>query len=399
MEKSMEEKTMASEISIEESPFNRLPGELIVFIFDKISDAKSLYICSSVPKRFSALVLQTRVVFVKMPKGLDVCSCHHDPARAAASRVAVSLRNISDFLFELGAFQEPHWTHSSALSSVQQRKQVTSHRKQINMGDEHTVNGTGLVISSISVHIPNRQVPSLTGFGSDPSVWPRGKLNFLSRFTQVEYVTLKFSLVDVDTQQVSIEPILRWKCESVGYIVLYARQQLALDDQDDLRDICTVRYNLDLETLSRYRVDYIPLTDCYHMIRYIKNLLDVLPNLNRVSAVDFVRQGRVVIDEEGVAYLRNQMDFVRQGRGACSGGDDPGSRFRMWVVPEVKLSFSRFVLKDVSLVWFRCLEATDDMMTQDLFQDNEYTQVAMRIMEEAPTHEQVFRATGKFSFF
>ncbi|KZT75836.1 hypothetical protein F511_47139 [Dorcoceras hygrometricum] len=64
-----------------------------------------------------------------------------------------------------------------------------------------------------------------------------------------------------------------------------------------MRDICIVRYSLDLETLSRHRTDIVPMTVCFHWIWYIMNLLDVLPNLNKVSAMDFVRQGRVVIDE------------------------------------------------------------------------------------------------------
>ncbi|KAK3020264.1 hypothetical protein RJ639_047704 [Escallonia herrerae] len=47
---------------------NRLPNELILLIFDTLSDAESLFRCSLVSKRFAPLVFQTRAVSLQVPE-------------------------------------------------------------------------------------------------------------------------------------------------------------------------------------------------------------------------------------------------------------------------------------------------------------------------------------------
>ncbi|KAK2994994.1 hypothetical protein RJ640_030041 [Escallonia rubra] len=52
---------------MEEDHINRLPDALLLSIFETLSDAKCLFRCSLVSKRFAPLVFQTRTVSLQIP--------------------------------------------------------------------------------------------------------------------------------------------------------------------------------------------------------------------------------------------------------------------------------------------------------------------------------------------
>lgn len=55
----------------EEDPFSRLPNEIMVLIFSKIAEAKFLCWVSLVSTRFASLILQTKVVTMKIPTSIS----------------------------------------------------------------------------------------------------------------------------------------------------------------------------------------------------------------------------------------------------------------------------------------------------------------------------------------
>ncbi|XP_073015170.1 uncharacterized protein [Primulina eburnea] len=54
-------------------------------------------------------------------------------------------------------------------------------------------------------------------------------------------------------------------------------------------------------------IEVVHISESRLRVHYIKELLDVLPNLNRILAEDFVKHGRVTADEEAVANMRNGL--------------------------------------------------------------------------------------------
>lgn len=319
---------MAYEFCVEESPFNRLPKELIVSIFDKISDAKCLCICSSVSKNFAALVLQTRVVFVEMPGVFKVCTCHRDPAAVRPSRMLLSLlRNIPSFLFR------PLIALWSLLKSRFRR------------GDE-----TGLSNSGI--------------------------MNFLMKFSCVDSIVIHFPLGSVS--QLRFEPLVRWKYGSSGFIFVSAKNRVASTYENigdssvqTANDLAMEEIIISLLLVGQH------LLDAILRVILIRKMIDGLPNIKNVVAVDDMKQGRVVLDEEGMAGLKEKNPL------------DDRFCLKLWKAPVVKLPLSGCIMKEVSLILFRQIECCDTLVAENSFEEDVYRELAMMLVKEEACFEKI----------
>ncbi|KAL3834334.1 hypothetical protein ACJIZ3_009070 [Penstemon smallii] len=163
-----------------ENPFNRLPEDVIIYIFDKIADAKSLFICTLVSKNISSLVLQTKTVSVEIPSWIPVCSCHRDPAASAAPL----LRNFLHFL----------------------GKPVTSLWRLLKQ----------------PFTTPDADIM--------PSYIPITK--FLMRLSCVESLTLNMGF----SKQTSFEPLVKWKFDKSGFVFICAKG-VCLNSSENNNDV------------------------------------------------------------------------------------------------------------------------------------------------------------------
>lgn len=182
---------MESEISTEENPFDRLPEEVTVFIFDKISNAKCLCICGLVSKSFAALVLRTRVLFVTMPGEIEACSCHPDPSAVAVPTHVRFCRLMLYFLRHT-----PRFLHRPFLFLL-------------------------LTLFKFILSLINKT-----------DVRPSGIIDFVKKFSCLESITIHSSYRDTDAGQSRFEPMLRWKFGSSGFIFVSAKKRYAVKDED-----------------------------------------------------------------------------------------------------------------------------------------------------------------------
>ncbi|XP_073310956.1 F-box protein At4g18380-like [Primulina huaijiensis] len=328
MEESMRKKLTASEFCVEKNPFNRLPKELIVTIFDKISDAKCLCICSLVSKNFASLVLQTHVVFVEMPGVFKACTCHRDPAAVRPSRLVLSLlRNIPYFLFKpLIAL----WT----LLKYRFRR-----------GGETALSNPGI-------------------------------MNFLMKFSCADSIIINFSLGSV--YQLRFEPLLRWKYGSSGFIFISAKNRVASTDENigdssvqTANDLAMEEIILSLLLVGQHILDSIL------RVTLIRKIIAGLQNIKNVVAVDYMKQGRVVLDEEGIAGLKEKNPL------------DDRFCLKLWKAPVVKLPLSGCIMKEVSLILFRQIECCDTLVAENSFEEEEYHELAMILVKKEASFEKI----------
>lgn len=94
------------EKAAEEDLLKRLPDELIIsYIFDKISEAEPLCMCSLLSKRFSSLVFQTKTVSVKFPHP-------HQPIPTNIPRSCSPVKYVRDLVTKfLVKFTSPKTLH------------------------------------------------------------------------------------------------------------------------------------------------------------------------------------------------------------------------------------------------------------------------------------------------
>ncbi|XP_073128304.1 F-box protein At4g18380-like [Henckelia pumila] len=333
MEQSMRKKLMASAFSVEENPFNRLPKELVVSIFDKISDAKCLCICSSVSKSFAALVLQTRVVFVEIPGMFKVCTCHRDPAAARRSRpVLALLRNIPYFLFK-------------PLTALWSRLKYRF------------------------------------GWGDGTVLLNPGMMNFLKKFSSIDSMTIRFCLGgdhNGTNSRPRFEPLLRWKYGSSGFIFVSAKNLVASTDENigdsgvqTANDLTMEEIMISLLLVGRH------LLDAILRVTLIHKLISSVPNIKNVAAGDDIKQGRVVLDEEGIAGLKEKYPL------------DDKFCLKLWKAPVVKMPLSGCIMKDVSLILFRQIECSDTLVAENSFEEEEYRELAMILVKEGACFEKI----------
>ncbi|XP_073119769.1 F-box protein At4g18380-like [Henckelia pumila] len=318
---------MASE---DENPFNRLPKELIISIFDKISDAKFLCKCSLVSKNFAALVLQTRVLFVEMPCFFKGCICHPDPAAARPSRLLISfLRDIPNFLFK------PLMAMWSLLKSRFRR------------GDETALSKPDIVSS-------------------------------LKKFSCVDSITFHFPLHDASNSQPSFEPLLRWKYGSSGFIFVSAKNRVAsIDENTGDSRVQTANDVTRKEVLVSLLSMFQHLVDCAVRLAFMYTIFDNRPNIKHFVAVDNMKQGRVIFDDQEISVMK-EKSVLRDK--FC---------LKLWKAPLVKVPLAGCIMEEVSLILIRRIEGCDALEAENSFAEEEYRELSMILVKEEACFQKI----------
>lgn len=195
------------------------------------------------------------------------------------------------------------------------------------------------------------EIPYAIGQSGWLPVWPPGIINFLKKLCYVESATIQFSLPSSSHQ--ASKPLVWWKSDSFGFIFVFAESRQ--HDHDD-----TIKATSEFTCRAFYYSIQNHLRDFMLRLRYIKELL-VLPNLKHISAVDSMKQGRIIMEEQGIANMK--MGNAGQ---LC---------IKMWVARKVKLPLSGCVMKNVGLI-------CDGLRAETLLEENEYRQVAMTMMKK-----------------
>ncbi|XP_073128517.1 uncharacterized protein [Henckelia pumila] len=337
------EESMESEISAERNPFDRLPAELIVFIFDKISDAKCLCICGLVSKSFAAFVLRTRVLFVTMPGEIEACSCHPDPSVVASPPQVWLCRVMSCFLGNT-----PGFVHRPLLFMLS-----TLLKFLLRLMKKTDVRSSGDVI------------------------------DFVKKFSCLESITIHSSFrhadADAANSQSRFEPLLRWKFGSSGFIFFSAKNRYALKDEyTDL--VSTMDRNAAIEpnlTMEELLIQYMFMRnhfcDSMSRVAHIQDIAAVLPNINHAATFDDMKQGIVDFDEDDIAVVKEENPWWKA---------DDKVYMKIWKAPAVLLPLSRCVMTDVSLILLMPTEGCQALLAENSFEEAEYRELATNLVKE-----------------
>ncbi|KAL3834568.1 hypothetical protein ACJIZ3_009304 [Penstemon smallii] len=307
-----------------ENPFNRLPEDVIIYIFDKIADAKSLCICTLVSKKMCYLVLQTKTVSVEISSWIQVCSCHRDPAAAKPL-----LRNLLHFL----------------------GKPVTSLWRLLKQ--PFTTPEAGMIPDFIPI------------------------IQFLIEFSCVESLTIKMGF----SKQTSFEPLVKWKYDKSGFIFICAKG-VCLNSSENNNDVLAPPSTAQLMSLVLYH-----LMDAMLRLNILKATFRKFPELKNVLVMDSLNQGRVVMDEDGIASLRD-------GEEPFTGDHDDKFCVKLWHENVLHLPGSGRVMKEVTVAMFKEIDSDDDnddclMMFENGFEEKEYREMSELMVKKRACFEDV----------
>lgn len=229
-------------------------------------------------------------------------------------------------------------------------------------------------------HISLQITYSISNQESTVPDWLNRLLTFLSRFSKIRFAKVEF-FCDAPNPNIEQMPnsLLRWKHGPLGFIILRVKKCIPSFDDDDKGD-CTVIAANDLTEEDIKAFDaLVKNTPCDRLLwyRYIRRIVEVLPNVQEVTAVDSRMQGHMVVDAGHIDFIKGE-----------SPSEDVPVLAKHWMAHNVKVPFSQYVLNHVDLYLIRLNDVSDDSVMQNFCREGEYCQAVMRIMAEAPSGEE-----------
>lgn len=121
------------------------------------------------------------------------------------------------------------------------------------------------------------------------------------------------------------------------------------------------------------------LVDSMSRVARIQDIVAVLPNIKYVATVDDMKQGRVVLDEEDIAIVKEENPW--KAAEVC---------MKLWKAPLVLLPLSRCMMKDVSLILLSPTEGCQALLAENSFEEEEYRELVTNLVEEEASFECIF---------
>ncbi|KAL3834512.1 hypothetical protein ACJIZ3_009248 [Penstemon smallii] len=313
-----------------ENNFNRLPEEIIIYIFGKVADAKSLCICTLLSKKICSLVLQTKIVSVEISSWLSVCSCHRNPSAAKPL-----FRSLLHFI----------------------GKPVTSLYRLLKQ--PFTSDDAGIMPNYIPI------------------------FKFLLGFSCIESLTVNMGF----SKQTSFEPLVKWVDGKSGFIFICAKD-VCLNSSENDNDVLAPPTTSQLMSLITYH-----LMDAMWRVKILKPIFSKFSKLKNVLVMDSLNQGRVVLDEDDIAEMRNEEESLMAV-------DDVKYCVKLWHenVLHLPLPGTSRVMKEVTVFMFKEVDTNDDddddvndclMMFENGFDEKEYCEVGMVMVKKQAIYEDV----------
>ncbi|WRX32703.1 F-box domain - like 10 [Theobroma cacao] len=306
--------------------FDRLPDALLLFIFNKLQDAKSLSNCLLVSKRFFSLTPFTDTIFVSIP------TPHHlsKPWTAASYINTLRLLVHSLFLKPLKCFHHitaPKSATRSFDSSHHQPNAVLKNFKEI---------------KSLHLELPSHGDDLGSDCGASFLKW---KAEFGSNLetciilgaTSFERSN-KFSSSSFCFQQKDQE----------------CMEQTLTDDELKLRVIWTISCLIAASTRHYW---------------FKKILADhPIPILQRLLISDANKQGKLYMGTEELVQLRNSMNSQKETleSSTLERTPVPELSMKLWYLPVLELPESGYVMRGATLVLIRPVAWTTERRNSDL---------------------------------
>lgn len=311
----------------EEDRFGRLPDELVLVIFNKILDAKSLVRCLSVSKRFASFVPQIDSVSLRLPR-------HCLPIRKGSSSSSQSLRPVKLLKTLLNKF----------------------------------------------VAKPFRLLHHLVAAKSSRSN-PRGNLLYyspsevLKGFKEIKSLQLELPGYGGDVGFPNNETFLKWNaqfgsklksCVIIGATSFHRNTILPSNNDDQGKGheeqgrVESVLADEDLKLRIVWMVSSLIAASARHHL--MKQVASNFPALSGVVVTDGNKQGKLWMEDEELAELRSSMNSSMATESSPSESPSlersviPDLGMKLWYAPLLELPASGYVMKGATLIAIRPLE-------------------------------------------
>ncbi|XVE59945.1 hypothetical protein DITRI_Ditri05aG0087200 [Diplodiscus trichospermus] len=320
---------------------DRLPDALLLFIFNKLQDAKSLTKCLLVSKRFSSLVPSTNTIFISIPP-LQHLSKPDSQTGSYMNTLRFLVHNL--FLKPLRCFHQimdPKSATSSFDTSYYQPNAVLKNFKQI---------------KSLHLELPSPEDELGSSSGASFLKW---KAEFGSN--------LKTCII------LGATSFQRSNNFSSSSFCLQEQEQECLeetltDDELKLRVVWTISCLIAASTR-------------HHLFKKI--LADhPIPMLQRVLISDANKQGKFYMAKEKIVEMRNSMSSEHEilESSSLERTPIPELNMKLWYLPMLELPKSGYVMRGATLVLIRPEKRNMDSMVGrlDLDGDGEAFSEAVR---------------------
>ncbi|KAK2994991.1 hypothetical protein RJ640_030038 [Escallonia rubra] len=288
----------------EKCHINRLPDELILLIFDTLSDAESLFRCSLVSKRFAPLVFQTRTVSLQVPEW--------DPNFVSKNSLSQKLINF---------FKNP-------VQSIHQFLQKPSDSPPPSLSRSY------LLVTRLA--------------------------HFLKQLTCIDSLNLQLSPSGLNPSS-STGSFVRWKADFDSYnlssfLLLFAKTLVTTEHEAE--EQVAVKPELTNQEIMKY----INLMGYHQKDAQARHSLlwpVVLSNpchIRSATITDRNQQGKILLSEEQIVRLKSDGVHLRE---------KTTMSFKFWYTPVLRLPSSGFMLKEAKLLALRYCDKEEGIHEDD----------------------------------
>lgn len=319
----------------EEDYFDRLPDALLLLIFNKLIDARSLLRCLAVNRRFASLIPHSDAVFLAIPRPL---LDHKGKSALRRHSPQSSLR----YFFRKFVFTPIRFLRRAIARS---------------------------------------SPPPSSGFG-DWYHWPSAALR---EFGGIKFVHMELPCCGGEIgSDHGGDPLLKWKAEFgtelKSCVVLGAsslRRRSIAPSNSDAKETGEERVDAESESdigdeeLKLRIVWTISALIAASMRHYfVKQMVSDFPMLQSVVITDSTKQGRLCMREKQLTELRESMKSSDSIQSRVERTVIPDLNMKMWHVPVLDLPASGFVMTAATLIVIRPTAAGTDLEGLDTMGDD-----------------------------
>ncbi|XP_059431112.1 F-box protein At4g18380-like [Corylus avellana] len=299
---------MNSNSQEDDDQFDRLPDALLLLIFNKLLDAKTLIRCLSVSKRFASLLPQIHTIFLPLP-----CFVPNPKPREIGFPIKVFKVLVNKLITKPIQFLHhvvSSKPHAAALNS--------------NINSNHFL-----------YYSPNE---------------------VLKNFKEVKTLRLEIPRLGCEMGfNGGDHSLLKWKAEFGeelrSCIVLGATsfQRQECEEHEEIRPPLTGE---ELQSRIIWTISCLVSASMRHFL--LKQIVGKLPMLQSVVITDASKQGKLCMVEQQLVELRNSVKNSSSEAEALESLLErtpiPNLCMKLWFVPEMELPASGFVMKGLTLV-------------------------------------------------
>uniref|UniRef100_A0A6N2L2H1 F-box domain-containing protein n=1 Tax=Salix viminalis TaxID=40686 RepID=A0A6N2L2H1_SALVM len=285
---------------MEEDCFDRLTDDLLLVIFNKLGDAKSLTRCISVSKRFASLVFEADTVFLSIPPR------KHNPLRRNLFKILIG-KLIAKPLHFFHHFIADRPDANRKVVSFYSPEEVLKHFRQVK-----------------TMHIELPSDGGKTGLMEGNDSLLKWKARFGSEIKS-------FAILSATSFQKRVQPL------SSGDDFSENNGEVLTDGQLKLQIVLTISCLL--------------AASARHYL--MKQVLEEHHALENIIASDACKQGKVCMGKDEVAEIRNSIKSMVATDSSLERTRVPDLSMRLWYAPVLELPENGYIMRGATLVVLR----------------------------------------------